>query len=91
MQRFDFYNYFKSKSDISIESMARFAQDWSTVTSSFLPGDSAVNRLLRLSYAFLSMQFKDNPTIHLINSHDREELINRTIEDLNQYLTVLFR
>lgn len=151
-----FYNYFKSKSDISIESMARFAQDWSTVTSSFLPGDTAINRLLRLTYAFLSMQFKDNPTVqnvrvqyardaqgippfvfdsqyaelpkvvngildfgkkngqipedfnetrffrtyytyligttvHLINSHDREKLINRTVEDLNQYLMILFR
>ena len=58
-----FYNYFRSKSDISIESLSRFAQDWSTVTSSFLPGDSAINRLLRLSSAFLSKTFKDEATV----------------------------
>lgn len=58
-----FYNYFKSKSDISIESLVRFTQDWSTVTSSFLPGDSAINRLLRLSSVFLSKTFKDAATI----------------------------
>lgn len=58
-----FYNYFKSKSDISIECLTRFTQDWSTVTSSFLPGDSAINRLLRLSSVFLSMTFKDETAI----------------------------
>lgn len=56
-----FYNYFKSKSDISIESLARFTEDWSVVTSTFLPGDSAIDRLLRLTDSFLHMTFK-NPT-----------------------------
>lgn len=151
-----FYNYFRSKSDISIESLSRFTQDWSTVTSSFLPGDSAINRLLRLSSVFLSKTFKDattiqiarvqysrdaqgippfvfdnayaalpevvsdivkfgkkegqipedldeqrffrtyytyliGTTVHLLNYRDREKLINRTVEDLNVYLNLLFQ
>ena len=150
-----FYNYFKSKSDISIESLARFAEDWSAVTSTFLPGDSAINRLLRLTDCFLHMTFKDSAaiqnarvqysrdaqgippfvfdnayaklpevvhdildygkrngqipqdideilffrtyytyligtTVHLLNYHDRDRLISRSVEDLNHILQNYF-